>query len=427
MARTILIVGGGVAGWMAAAALSRTPDTRVTLIEKGDSPGFAMSAGPMLRDFHALLGIDENDFLAATRGTLRLGTRFIGPGFDYIQAYADFGASLDGVPFHQLWLKLHAANAAGDIGDYNLGVTAARLGRFARPTRERRATLDYGYHFDGRLYAAYLRLHSPGVVRHRGEVGEVKRDRDRSIESVTLDDGGRFEADLYVDCSGIPAAADWEAWPELPSILATVSGDDLSPFSTVTCADGAWRSIVPLQHGDGGEQILAFAPGRLNRPWQGNCVAIGHAAASVPPLETSEADLIALDLARFAANPDADRYNKIAVFELTQIRDFTALQCQAEMSESLRNKVERFRSNGDLPPESETVYRPSIWLAALLGRGVVPRRWDSRANALDTGDTAGILRRYAMLIRHSTQSMPRHADYIAHHCPASAPSARAAT
>ena len=117
--RSIVIVGGGTAGWMAAAALSRLTRTgvQVTLVESDAiaTVGVGEATIPPIRNFNGLLGIDENDFLAKTQGTIKLGIEFVDwtrEGDRYVHPFGEFGFDIEGVKFYQFWRKLYESGAA---------------------------------------------------------------------------------------------------------------------------------------------------------------------------------------------------------------------------------------------------------------------------------------------------------------------------
>jgi tryptophan halogenase len=209
--RSILVVGGGSAGWMTAAALSQTLNKgcTVALIESEEigTVGVGEATIPTIKLFNQTLGIDENDFIKATQGSFKLGIQFVGwarPGQRYFHPFGSYGRPFDTVSVHHHWL---AARTANDIGldDLCMAWAAASRGKFAPPSADQRhvlSTHDYAYHFDAGLYAAFLRKYSQarGVVRHEGKVASVQQNGESGfIEGVTMEDGRLFAAD-FEDC-----------------------------------------------------------------------------------------------------------------------------------------------------------------------------------------------------------------------------------
>ena len=159
--RNIVIAGGGTAGWMAAAALSRLQAngvTTVTLVESEEIGivGVGEATIPPIKTFNAMLGIDEDEFLKATQGSFKLGIEFVGwerEGEAYFHPFGAYGTDIEGVKFHQIWLKLRAQGIPVPISDLNLSAVAARHNRFERPNGDPRAVLsqlDYAFHFEDR-------------------------------------------------------------------------------------------------------------------------------------------------------------------------------------------------------------------------------------------------------------------------------------
>jgi len=185
--KNIVIVGGGTAGWMAAAALARTlPSLSIRLVESDDigTVGVGEATVPHLRAFNDSLQIDEVEFVRAVRGTFKLGIQFVDwgdIGSSYVHGFGTIGHEYRGLPFHQYWLKLHLAGKAGDIGEYSLNTAAAPAGKFMSgatdvPKGSPLSQVAYAYHFDAGLYAQYLRRYAEarGVKRLEGEIVEVK-------------------------------------------------------------------------------------------------------------------------------------------------------------------------------------------------------------------------------------------------------------
>jgi len=382
--RSVTIVGGGTAGWMAAVAFGRLlgpAGTRVTLIESDDIPtvGVGEATIPPIRTFHAMLGIDEDAFLRATGGSYKLGIRFEGwtrPGESYVHPFGQIGTDIAGVPFAAQWLRARHAGLAAPLGAYSLEARAAEAGRFSRPIANGDSPLSrigYAYHFDAGRYAAFLRTQAEayGVVRHEGLVKRVERGP-AGIAAVHLADGSRIAGDLFLDCSGFRALliegameagwTDWSEWLPCDRAVAVPSVADAAPLPlTRAIADRAgWRWRIPLQHRTGnghvfssrhmsedeatatllagveGEsladpRVIRFATGHRNRFWSGNCIALGLSAGFMEPLESTSIHLVQSGLQHLlrmlpTGAPPApavvERYNRIMTAEFSRIRDF---------------------------------------------------------------------------------------------------------
>lgn len=347
----VVIVGGGTAGWMTAAALSRMAAAgglEITLVESEEigTVGVGEATIPPLLDYNHALGIDENEFIRQTQATFKLGIEFVNwarPGDRYIHPFGVYGRDAVGVKFHQLWLRdRQAAGDPGDpgaIGDYCLSVVAARHGRFTRPTANPDAvlsTLRYAFHFDAGLYARYLRGYatSGGVERVEGRIEAVEQDPESGfITSVTLKDGRTIGGELFVDCSGFRSLLlgdklgvpyrSWQHWLPCDTAIAVpcAGTSDPTPYTRATAGDAGWRWRIPLQHRIGNGHVfsgahieheraldqllqgldgtptaeprtLRFEAGRRERLWEKNCVAIGLSGGFIEPLESTSIHLI---------------------------------------------------------------------------------------------------------------------------------------
>jgi tryptophan 7-halogenase len=268
----VLIVGGGTAGWMTAAALSRVlpPQVaRIRLVESQEigTVGVGEATVPHIRFFNARLGFDEADFMARTRATFKLGIEFRNwsrIGDSYIHPFGAFGRDLGAAPFHQPapfhqhWVRAHKAGLARTIEDYSLPIMAARGGKFAHPDEDLTSALStysYAYQFDASLYAAYLRAYAEarGVTRSEGRIVDVARHPESGfVTSVTLEDGERIDADLYVDCSGFRGLLieqalgagydDWTHWLPCDRAWAVpcAGAGPLTPYTRATAHRAGW-------------------------------------------------------------------------------------------------------------------------------------------------------------------------------------------
>src|SRR3954471_2464483 len=128
----VVIVGGGTAGWMAAATASKLLGKQldVTLVESDEigTVGVGEATIPTMLSFHALLGINEQEFLRATNGTFKLGINFENwreQGVNYIHSFGKTGKESWAGEFHHYWLKGKELGVNENFGDYCLELQAA--------------------------------------------------------------------------------------------------------------------------------------------------------------------------------------------------------------------------------------------------------------------------------------------------------------
>jgi tryptophan halogenase len=377
----VVIAGGGTAGWLAAAILGRQLDrlVDVTLIESEEigTVGVGESTIPTVRAFHALLGLDEQEFMAATGAAFKLGISFENwarPGDRYIHSFGDIGRSTWMGDFHHFWLEARARGVGADLGAYCRELQAAEQDRFATGSD---VPLNYAYHFDAGRYARYLRARceAAGLTRVEGRIAHVERDAQSGhIAALTLADGKRIEGDLFLDCTGFRGLLigdamgvgfeDWNHW--LPTDRAlpvqTESVEPARPYTRAIAHGAGWQWRIPLQHRvgnglvycsdylsddeaqarlyaqvDGARLVepkpIRFRAGRRLKAWEGNCVSLSLASGFVEPLESTSIHLIMIALTRLlqifpfdGISPAAvDRYNEQARRELEGVRDFIIL------------------------------------------------------------------------------------------------------
>ena len=389
--RSVVIAGGGTAGWMAAAALARVlgPRLSITLVESSEIGiiGVGEATIPAIAQFNKMLRIDEDDFLKATQGTFKLGVEFVDwyeKGHEYMHAFGPVGRDLAYIPFHHYWLRDQGQGSAGVLWDYSLNYQAAKQARFARLDRVADtplAGLTWAFHFDASLYAAYLsRLaQANGVRRIDGLIAEVLLEPERgNVRALRLDDGQELTADLFIDCTGFRGLLieqalstgyeDWSHWLPCDRAWAVPSKrmEPLLPYTRSTAREAGWQWRIPLQHRTGNghvyssahmsddrardlllanlesealaePRLVKFRTGRRRQLWNRNVVCLGLASGFVEPLESTAIHLIQVAIQRlillFPDRGDVEErrreFNRAAAAEYEYIRDFIVLHYYA--------------------------------------------------------------------------------------------------
>jgi tryptophan halogenase len=386
--RDIVIVGGGTAGWMAAASLKHhfgAAPINITLIESSEigTIGVGEATIPTIRRFYQSMGLSDVDVLRATGGTCKLGIRFndwLRPGSSFIHPFGLYGQDLKGVSFHHYWMRLRGQGQDVPLGDYSLGASLAAGGKFTTPSRNPPSALsvfDWALHFDASLFAKLMRqvAEQAGVRRIDAKIVKTNlRGEDGFIESVNLDTGATVAGDLFIDCSGFRGLLieealhtgyeDWSQWLLCDSALAVQSEGKGTPppYTDVTARPAGWQWRIPLQHRYGNGYVyssrhtsdedarkvltaslderllheprkIGFKPGRRLKAWNKNCIALGLASGFLEPLESTSIALIETGIEKIKQlfpNRDfdplvVDEFNEMSRLEMERVRDFIIL------------------------------------------------------------------------------------------------------
>jgi len=386
--RSVVIIGGGTAGWMTAAGLSSMlgqTGLEITLIESEQIGvvGVGEATLPHIRRFNETIGINEAEFMAATSATFKLGIEFVDwgcKGDSYIHPFGDYGLPHKGVDFHQYWRRMAKNPDTGPIDAYSLPIVACREGKFQPPSDDPRAlssTYRYAYQFDAIKYAPFLRKHAEarGVTRIEGKVVDVSLDSmDGNIASVRLENGTTHSADLFIDCTGffgllIEKALEtgyerWTGWLPCDRAVAVPcqSAGPLLPYTRATADTAGWRWRIPLQHRTGNGHVYAsafttdaeaeealiqnlegplladprqlrFTTGKRRKLWNRNCIAIGLSGGFLEPLESTSIYLIQEGITKLLELfpqtdefiPETKEYNRLMDLEFERVRDFLIL------------------------------------------------------------------------------------------------------
>ena len=350
-----MIVGGGTAGWMAAAAIAKImgelPGLRIELIESEEigTVGVGEATIPQILLFNGMLGINEDDFVRATNATYKLGIEFVDwtrIGHRYIHPFGSYGIPMKGVDFYHHWLKGRKLGDRNRLDEYSVAAVAGRQGRFMRPQMDQpnspASQIAYAYQFDAGLYARYLRSYAEarGVVRTEGRIVDVEQNGETGfVEAVVLQSGARIEGDFFIDCSGFRGLLieqtlgagfeDWSKWLPCDRALAVPceSSPDEQPLTRATARGAGWQWRIPLQHRVGNGYVyssshisddeaaatlmasldgapladpkpLRFTAGYRKKAWVKNVVALGLAGGFLEPLESTSIHLVQSGIAR---------------------------------------------------------------------------------------------------------------------------------
>jgi tryptophan halogenase len=338
--KKVVIAGGGTAGWMAAASLSKLigKNLDISLIESDDIPtvGVGEATIPSLLTINRLLKIPEPDFLKAAQGTFKLGIAFENwrrPGHRYIHSFGDTGKGCWAGGFHNFWLKGLSKGMSRPYGEYCAELMAAEENRFAVLSQQK---LNYAYHIDAGLYGGFLRqiAEKHGVLRIEGKIEHVKcRESDGYIESLKLQSGQVVDGDLFIDCTGFRGLLieqalntgfdDWSQWLPCDSAQAvqTESVGPPIPYTRSIARSAGWQWRIPLQHRVGNgmvycsqymsddeaaqtlldnvvgatitePRVIKYQTGQRKQYWNKNCIAMGLASGFVEPLESTSIHMI---------------------------------------------------------------------------------------------------------------------------------------
>lgn len=493
--RSIIIAGGGTAGWITASALAKMlpSSISITLIESEEigTVGVGEATIPQIRRLNGMLGLNEDDFVRSCGASFKLGIEFVGwgrPDQSYLHTFGDPGLNLANLHFHHYWLRARAEGDPSGLWDYSLHEIAARQNRFGRLDRVGSTAmtgLAYAFHFDAGLYAAYLSRYarSLGVRRHEGRICHVALDDETGfIRALQLESGERFEADLFIDCTGFRALLiaealgvgydDWSAWLPCNRALAVPSArqDPLVPYTRAIARPAGWQWRIPLQHrtgnghvfcdsfmdigqaedillsgldvpDDAAPRMLRFRTGRRQAFWSRNCVSIGLASGFLEPLESTSIHLIQSNVSRLIELfptrdfPEATirEYNRRVGREYELIRDFLILHYHLNqrdgqefwdycrhmtIPDSLAEKMELFASHALIRHEPDDLFRESSWVQVMLGQGLIPNAYHAMADRLTGVQLREFLSDVRRIIGRAVDSLPDHDAFIRLHCSA---------
>ena len=385
--KKVVIVGGGTAGWIAAAALAKFlgPVTDIELVESEQigTVGVGEATIPQILRLNGMLGLDEAAMMRESGATFKLGIEFNNWGHvgeSYLHTFGHTGVNLNHLDFNHYWIRSQKQGDKSSYWDYSFHHQAAYQNKFAHINQLGKSGLSglsYAYHFDAGLYAQFLRRYAEGkgVLRTEGKIVEVNLNAETGfIESVQLETGDVIEGDFFIDCSGFRGLLigqalgvkyhDWSAWLPANRAIAVASErmEPLFPYTKATAHSAGWQWRIPLQHRTGNGHVycsefmdaetaesilienldaptisepkhLKFTTGRRDVFWEKNCLSLGLSGGFMEPLESTSIHLIQATVSKLIElfphrqfSPAMTReFNRQTGKEFDLIRDFLIL------------------------------------------------------------------------------------------------------
>lgn len=351
--KSVVILGGGTAGWMTAASLSyrlKSLGLEITLIESAEigTIGVGEATVPAIKNFFASLDFDISELMKATNASFKLGIEFENwakPNHSFFHPFGRYGVGAGEIGFQHLFQILKNQGENFPLKDYSLATQIAYENRFGMQDPSNNndfGVFDWALHFDAGLFARYLRnfAEANGVKRIEGTVTDVSQnDVTGEIEKLTLNNGIKVAGELFVDCSGLRALLlqgklqtgfnDWRKYLACDRAVAIgcahKNSDDITPYTRSRAQSAGWTWRIPLQNRIGNgyvycsefisdDEALAklkseldgapinepnfvkYTTGHAKKIWNKNVVAIGLSAGFLEPLESTSITLIQIGI-----------------------------------------------------------------------------------------------------------------------------------
>jgi tryptophan halogenase len=297
MAKNVVIVGGGTAGWMTAAYLRKALDKvdNITVVESGHigSVGVGEATFSTLKLFFDFLGLQEEEWMPSCNASYKLAIKFANwtaGGGHFYHPFQRLGV-VDGFNLAEWWLKLKRDREAFDYACFTIPAMcdAQRSPRYLdgrvfddqvqmhftdehlakkNVLHDHSVQYPYGYHFDASLLAKFLMGYAMkrGVKQVIDDVVDVGLAADGSVSHIQLKERGAFHGDLFVDCTGFRGLVINKALGEpfisfndsllCDSAVAMQIPSDpekngINPYTSATALSSGWVWNIPLYHRTG--------------------------------------------------------------------------------------------------------------------------------------------------------------------------------
>ncbi|GLX79158.1 tryptophan halogenase [Thalassotalea insulae] len=395
--KKIVIVGGGTAGWLAAATIGnifKNSQLQIELVESDDIGviGVGEATVPPIINILSSLGIDLAEFVKATQGSFKLGIKFDGwsqQGKSFFHPFGSLGRTINDYDFFQCWLKCRAEGDNTPLMAHSPEAVLAEQEKFFIPFEAQNTPLArvlYALHFDASLAGKFLRKFAEGIgiKRTEGTVEQVNQTEDGTIAAVTLKSGQVVTGDFFIDCTGFRGllieqtlATGYDDWSHyLPCNKAvavqTENTGATLPYTISSAKEAGWTWRIPLQHRTGNgyvycdkyvsdeqakrtllesvdgklltePRVIPFTTGMRKQAWVKNCLSLGLAQGFLEPLESTAIHLVSKSIAYFIQMFPSrhyqpalvEEYNRRIAMDYQEIRDFLVLHyCTSQRDDS---------------------------------------------------------------------------------------------
>ncbi|GGY77434.1 tryptophan halogenase [Cellvibrio zantedeschiae] len=430
---------------------------------------------PSHKTLHTILGANENALMRSSSGLYCVAQRFSnwsGAAAPFMHAYDTQGVDLAGVDFLQYWIKARSKGLNVPLEEFSLGAVAAKQGRFILLDDDARtfSKASHGFTFNA---ISYLRAAGAAALKSglKHQVGTIKSVdvNDGRIQSITLQDDSRVEADLFIDASGSEALLisklekdnyeSWSHWLPCDRIMVASAPrlDPVPAFCQISAFKEGWLGLFPLldrtavtaayssQYASGQEVLQKisaisgmklsdavespFSAGGRKKHWIGNCIALGSAAANLEPLDATQLHVLHLGLSQLRAffpvdaedMLEADAFNEKMNSNIINVRDFQIAHYKlnkrfdepfwdkarhAEVPETLENKIKLFERRGLVAMREDETFQEENWTSLFIGHGLIPKSYDPLVEQAPEAEQIEQFQRILKFISAEVEKMP---------------------
>ncbi len=406
MSKRIVILGGGTAGWMAANLFAKrwSPEqVAVTVVESPDIGIIGVGEGstPFLERFFRLIEVDDSEWMPRCNATYKLAISFAGwsPASGVDRYSHPFLSQVDHFTEQAYVTNCRSRRLGLDVNtqpdDFFINSLLVEQRKGPQAPENFPFIVGYGYHFDAGLLGEFLGelAVSRGVTHVRTRIVDVEMAEDGHIAALLDEEGGRTEADMFVDCTGFASllmqkslGVKFESFKSNlfndAAVVMPTPGVESPPPETVSHAlSNGWCWKIPLTNRYGNGYVysadfispdeaetelreflgmldsdeparhLQMKVGQLEKHWEKNCLALGLSQGFIEPLEATALLLVQQAIEMFIARYEKgdftpefrDDYNAKVHERFERVRDYIV----AHYKLNTRDDTEYWKANRD--------------------------------------------------------------------------------